>query len=121
MIDVFDLHDYDGYILVLNRACQETNLRVHVHLAQQDGTPSSKLCAEAFRFSWTQWAGWPKHITTDKRLHNHNHGRFSRILGEHAICIRNVALESPEQLGRAERHGDIWKSIAKRMMTSQKI
>ena len=69
-IDVFDLHNYDGTThLFLNIECQGTNLHMCVHVAQQDGTPSSKLCAEAFMFSWTQLAGWPKLVTMDKGLH----------------------------------------------------
>ena len=43
------------------------------------------------------------------------------MLGAHGIAIRNIALESPEQLGRTERHGDIWKQIAKRVIDSQRI
>eukprot|EP00973_Karenia_brevis_P012033 1634356-Karenia_brevis.AAC.1 len=90
-----------------------------LHLVQQHGTPSSEVCAEAFLFAWTQWAGGPKHLVTDKGLHNR--GRFSRVLGVHGICIKSGTHESPEQLGRVERHGDIWKSIAKKLISSQKI
>ena len=35
--------------------------------------------------------------------------------------IRNTALESPEQLGRTERHGGMWKATAKRVIQSFKI
>merc|ERR1712138_272205 len=37
------------------------------------------------------------------------------------IAIRNVGLESPEQLGRIERHGGMWKATAKRIIHAQKI
>ena len=37
------------------------------------------------------------------------------------IYIKNIALESPEQLGRTERHGGMWKNVAKRTVHSQEI
>ena len=33
----------------------------------------------------------------------------------------NVGLESPEQLGRTERHGGMWKRVARRAVTAQKV
>ncbi len=81
--------------------------------------PSSRICAVAFLQGWVSWAGWPKHIVTDRGLHNR--GVFSRLLGSRGICIRNIGLESPEQLGRTERHGGMWKATAKRAIYSQQI
>ena len=43
------------------------------------------------------------------------------MLGAHGICPRNIGLESPEQLGRVERHGKIWKTVAKRTVHAQKL
>eukprot|EP00973_Karenia_brevis_P034213 4719051-Karenia_brevis.AAC.1 len=61
----------------------------------------------------------PKNVTTDRGLNSR--GRFARRLGAHGICIRNIALESPEQLGQTERHGDIWKEHAKRAIEDSNI
>ena len=58
-------------------------------------------------------------VTTDRGLHNR--GAFSRLLGAHGVCIKNIGLESPEQLGRTERHGGMWKSTAKRAAHAQKV
>ena len=69
--------------------------------------------------SWVSWAGWPKELTADRGLHNR--GEFSRMLGAHGICPKNVGLESPEQLGRVERHGALWKKVAGRTVHSQRI
>ena len=43
------------------------------------------------------------------------------MLGKHGICIKNIGLESPEQLGRTDRHGGMWKATAKRAIQSMKI
>ena len=32
-----------------------------------------------------------------------------------------IGLESPEQLGIVERHGDLWKAIARRIISSKRI
>ena len=77
------------------------------------------MCADAFVKAWVSWAGWPKNVVTDRGFHNR--GFFSRMLGCYGISFRNIALESPEQLGRTERHGGMWKATAKRAIQSQKI
>ena len=74
---------------------------------------------EAFSRAWTSWAGWPKDVICDRGLHNR--GRFARTLAQHGICITNIGLEAPEQIGSVERHGDVWKEIAKRVVSSMKI
>jgi hypothetical protein len=43
------------------------------------------------------------------------------MLGAHGICPKNIGLESPEQLGRVERHGKLWKTVAKRVIHAQKL
>ena len=88
-------------------------------LREGSGQPTSRECAEAFMERWVSWAGWPKNLVSDRGLHNR--GRFSRTLGAHGVSIRNIGLESPEQLGRTERHGDLWKMNAKRVIRHKKV
>ncbi len=119
-VDVLDLHDYEGKChLFLNIVDQGTNFQMVVWLREGAGQPKSRECAEAFMERWVSWAGWPKNLVCDRGLHNR--GRFSRMLGAHGICPRNIGLESPEQLGRTERHGDIWKMNAKRVIRHRKV
>jgi len=119
-IDVVDIHDVQGNpFQFLNIVCQGTNFQIFVYLREGIGVPKSQLCVEAFQLAWTSWAGWPRHVVTDRGLHNR--GKFSRKLGSKGISIRNIALESPEQLGRTERHGDIWKALAKRVINAQRV
>ena len=42
-------------------------------------------------------------------------------MAEHGIPITNIGVESPEQIGTVERHGGLWKSIAKRVIASREI
>ena len=119
-VDVFDLHDYEGKPhQFLNIVCMGTNFQIVVYLRAGKGTPKSGLCMEAFQTAWTSWAGWPKEVTTDRGLHNR--GLFARKLGVMGVSIKNIGLESPEQLGRVERHGGIWKGCGKRVVSSQRI
>ena len=43
------------------------------------------------------------------------------MLGAHGICPSNIGLESPEQLGKVERKGGMWKKVAKRVIQSEKL
>ena len=69
--------------------------------------------------AWVSWAGWRKHIVTDRGLHNR--GLFAKALGSRGISIKNIGLELPEQLGRTERHGGMWKATAKRAVHAQQV
>ena len=68
---------------------------------------------------WCSWAGWPKVVVCDRGLHNR--GAFAKMLGERGIPITPIALESPEQIGTVERHGALWKHIAKRVIAARQL
>ena len=119
-IDVFDLHDHEGKCyLFLNILCMGTDFQIVVYLCKGTGVPASRLCGTKFMESWVSWAGWPKEVRVDRGLHNR--GYFARMLGAHGICPKNIGLESPEQLGKTERYGGLWKKVAKRVIQSQKL
>ena len=65
---------------------------------------------------WVSWAGFPKIVTSDRGLHNRGH--FSRGLANNGVFQRQAALESPEMIGRGERHGGIIKRVMKRMVNA---
>ncbi len=44
-------------------------------------------------------------------------GCFARARGQPGVVIRQAGVESPEQIGRVERHGVLWKSIMKFVIT----
>ena len=96
-----------------------TDFQIVCFLCKGPGSPSSKLCGHTFMMQWVSWAGWPKNVVIDRGTHNR--GYFSRMLGAHGICPKNIALESPEQLGKVERKGQMWKMVAKRVILQRRI
>ena len=90
-----------------------------MHLREGKGTPKSQECLDAFMLGWISWAGWPEQVITDRGLHNR--GVFAKTLGANGIAIRNTGVEAPEQLAAVERHGGLWKDLAKRTITSRKL
>ena len=51
----------------------------------------------------------------------HNRGAFAKQLGSNSISISPIGLEIPEQLGTGERHGGLWKNIARRVVTARQL
>ena len=51
----------------------------------------------------------------------HNRGVFARTLAQHGVLIRQAGVESPEQIGRVERHGGLFKAVLKRMITEHAV
>ena len=51
----------------------------------------------------------------------HNRGVFARTLAQHGVLIRQAGVESPEQVGRVERHGGLFKAVLKRMITEHAV
>ena len=52
---------------------------------------------------WFSWAGYPTSIVCDRGLQNR--GVLSQFMDEHNIQVYHTPLESPEGIGRVERHG----------------
>jgi hypothetical protein len=78
------------------------------------GTPSSLKCWDKFVQHWVSWAGLPKVVTVDRG--SHNRGAFAANLSAAGVYIRQAGLESPEQIGRGERHGGMFKKSFKRVI-----
>ena len=64
---------------------------------------------------WFSWAGHPVAIMCDRGLHNR--GVLQQYMDEHNIQVHHVPLESPESLGRVERHGGLLKALFRRVCT----
>ena len=72
--------------------------------------PSSKICLEEEK--WSSRARQPYDVVTDRGLHNR--GEFASGLASQGTIIANIGVESPEMLGRTERHGGLLKAMAMR-------
>ena len=84
-----------------------TTFQQVVLLRQGHGSPSSRECLDSFVSFWVGWAGWPQTLSCDRGVHNR--GVFARTLAQHGVLIRQAGVESPEQIGRVERHGGLFK------------
>ena len=106
-MDVLEVKDANAdRCSFLNVLCAGTTFQRCVLVAHGGGQPSSKKCLSKFMTHWVSWAGWPKVLTSDRGLHNW--GVFIRSLRAHGVYVRQAGLESPEQIGRGERHGGLW-------------
>ena len=85
----------------------DTTFHAACVISQRDGNPNSSRCFRKFE---SHWMG--RVPTTWSRLTGglHNSGSFARGLLRNGTNLRRTAVEAPEQLGRAERHGGILKS-----------
>ena len=77
------------------------------------GQASTRDCLNSFIPRWVAWAGVSVFIVCDRGLHNR--GVFQQYMDEHGIQVDHVPLESPESLGRTERHGGLLKAMHRRV------
>ena len=109
-IDVLEVKDVvDEPYLCLNILDLGTTFQQVVLLRQGHGSPSSRECLDSFVSLWVGWAGWPQTLSCNRGVHNG--GVFARTLAQHGVLIRQAGVESPEQIGRVERHGGLFKAV----------
>ena len=99
--------------------CMGTGFQIVVYLGVGKGNPKSSDCLDVVMTHWIQWAGYPKFITADRGLHNR--GIFAKELSAAGVYCGNIGLEAPYQLGKVERHGDIWKKIMGRVVINKNV
>ena len=46
---------------------------------------------------------------------------FARTLAQHGVLIRQAGVESPQQIGRVERHEGLFKAVLKRMVADHAV
>ena len=119
-VDVFETADCTGarfsWLIVVDMGtCYQVVSLVKVG----GGQPGSAKCLQKFMQHWVSPFGWPKVITHDRGLHNR--GAFAHGLAAHGVLIRQAGLESPEHIGRCERHGGVIKRAFKRIVRSNLV
>ena len=119
-IDVLEVKDIaDEPCLCLNILVVGTTFQQVVLLRQGHSSPSSRECLDSFVSLWVGWAGWPQTLSCDRGVHNR--GVFVRTLAQHGVLIRQAGVESPEQIGRVEKHGGLFKAVLKRMVADHAV
>ena len=115
IVDVFYIRDMArdvfGFLSIL---CNGTTFHVVTMVCQNSLSPPSHKCWMKFETRWASWAGFCRELITDRGAHNK--GSFSRGLVANGVVLRQGALETPEHIGRGERHGGILKQLMKKVI-----
>ena len=114
-IDIFEVKNTSNTrFSILSFICLGTTYhQAAVIQSSTTGQPSSRKCLEVFLEKWIQLFGTPTEVVSDRGLHNR--GSFAQGLSARGVILRYAGVESPEQLGRVERHGGILKGMIQRM------
>ncbi|CAE7397392.1 unnamed protein product, partial [Symbiodinium necroappetens] len=119
-VDVPETADYVGHKYSwLNIVDVGTSYQVVTLVRVGGGQPSSSKCLQKFMQHWVSPFGWPKVVSHDRGLHNR--GAFAHGLSSHGVQIRQAGLESPEHIGKCERHGGIIKRAFKRLVKDHNV
>ena len=63
---------------------------------------------------WMTWAGHPTTIHCDRGLHNR--GTLASWMAARGVQVHHAPLETPEAIGRVERHGGVLKGMARKVV-----
>ena len=119
-LDVLEVKLADGRrVSILNAVCLGTTFQQCWIVRMGGGTPTSSVCLREFVKCWTNWAEWPSMFTTDRGVHNR--GIFASTSRRNSCYFREAGLESPEQIGRVERRGALFKSLLRRVITEHNV
>jgi hypothetical protein len=119
-VDVNNIIDTEGSSFqLMNIVCVGTSLQIEIPMQCAHGMPSSKLCLDTFMEQWVAHYGYPKVIRCDRGLHNR--GVFYKEMDAAGVQVTNIGLETPYQIGKVEREGDVWKKIAKKVIEARGV
>ena len=109
-IDLLEVRDAQGEkYQVLNMVDIGTTFQLVAVVKKGAGQCSSAECLRILPERWFSWAGLPEQIICDRGLHNR--GTLQRYMDEHGVRVVHAPLESPESIGRTERHGGLVKAL----------
>ena len=115
-IDVSEILDADGAkYQVLNMICLGTCFELAEVVRAGPGQPTSARCLEAIKKRWISWAGNPSTVQCDRGLHNR--GVLAQYMSAQGIQVYHAPLETPEAIGRVERHGGVLKGMARKVIS----
>ena len=99
---------------VMNMVFLGTCLQLVEAAREGEGLSSSALCVEAIQRRWTCWAGLPAILRCDRGLHNR--GVLTQFCA-HGIQVTHALLETPEAIGRVERHGGALRAMVRKAVS----
>ena len=112
-VDIFEILDASGTkYQVLNLVCLGTCFQLAEIVREGPGTPTSSKCLEAIQRRWITWAGHPNSMKCDRGLRNR--GILAQYMSAHGVQVTHAPLETPEAIGRVERHGGVLKAMVRK-------
>ena len=112
-IDLLELKDSVGHkYAVLNMVDLGTTFQV-LHVIRQGLNATSSQVLKALSQRWFSWAGFPETIVCDRGLHMR--GVLASYCAANGIQVKHAPLETPEAIGRVERHGGIAKALFRKV------
>ena len=99
---------------VLNMICFGTCFQLAEVVRSGPGQPTSARCLEAIKKRWIPWAGTPNTVQCDRGLHNR--GILAQYMSSQGIQVYHAPLETPEAIGRVERHDGVLKGMASKVI-----
>ena len=119
-VDIFEVKDANNVrYSILSIVDQGTCFHQACVVREGGSQPSSQECFRAFQEKWSAWAGQPHEVVTDRGLHNR--GDFAQGLASRGTVITTIGVESPEMIGRTERHGGLLKAMVVRTIAELKL
>ena len=119
-VDIFEVKDADNTrYSILSMVDQGTCFQQACVVREGGSQPSSQACFKAFQEKWSSWAGQPHEVVTDRGLHNR--GAFAQGLASRGTTVTTIGVESPEMIGRTERHGGLLKAMIVRTIAELKL
>ena len=113
-IDV-EILDADGAkYQVLNTICLGICFQLAEIVRSGPGQPTSARCFVAIKKRWISWAGNPNTMQCDRGLHNR--GILAQYMSSQGIQVYHAPLETPQAIGRVERHGGVLKGMARKVI-----
>ncbi|CAE7249187.1 RE2 [Symbiodinium natans] len=112
-IDCMEVKDVDGTRdTAVNMVDMGTSFQQVALIKSGGGNPSARQCLQVFMERWVSWAGHPQHVVVDRGTQFK--GEFAGYMGQHGIHLRNAPLESPQTIGKVERHGGLLKALVRK-------
>lgn len=112
-IDLLEIKDSTGAVYTCLNMVDMGITFQQLHVIRKGHNATSTQVIKTLSDRWFSWAGFPKQIICDRGLHFR--GELPIFCGRHGIQMRNAPLETPEAVGRVERHGGITKAMMKKM------
>ena len=114
-IDILEVLDAHGTkFQVLNMIFLGTCFQLCEVVRERPGQASSSTCLDALKRKWMTWAGHPEVLRCDRGLRNR--GVLAQWMSSHGTQVHHAPLETPEAIGRVERHGGVVKGMARKVI-----